>query len=75
MCLDLGTAVVGAKASAGSEIKIYSNGVQEEMCCDVSDICKLDATEKVWFVHMRPEVCGPLAETIVAMGKFVVRKF
>jgi len=45
MCLDLGTAVVGAKAS-GSEVRIYSMAKQLEICCGVSEACKVEDAEK-----------------------------
>ena len=45
MCLDLGTAVVGAKAP-GHQVRIYSMAKQLELCCDVSSICKVEDAEK-----------------------------
>jgi hypothetical protein len=47
MCLELGTAVVGAKAASGSQVKIYSTAEQAEFCSDVWSICTADPAEKV----------------------------
>jgi hypothetical protein len=47
MCLELGTAVAGAKAASGSEVKIYSIAEQSEICSDVSTICAAEPAEKV----------------------------
>ena len=47
MCLEFGTAVVGAKAESGNEVKIYSAAEKAEICSDVGSLLTIGDAEKV----------------------------
>ena len=53
MCIELGTAVVGAK-SPGNQVRIFSTAKQLELCCEVSSICEVDDVEKgAWTSYVK----------------------